>query len=54
VFHFLRSQTWLRCDQPSDASALPGAAAGLLDDAIALARLEGLEAHARSAEARRL
>lgn len=39
---FLRSPTWLRVDDPSAIAA----------DVTALARLEGLEAHARSAEIR--
>ncbi len=43
VFTFLRVRTWLRMDRPD---------AGLVADAAALARLEGLEAHARSAERR--
>ncbi|MCB9680099.1 MAG: histidinol dehydrogenase [Alphaproteobacteria bacterium] len=43
VLHFLRVRTWLRMDAPADVAA----------DAAALARLEGLEAHARSAERRR-
>jgi histidinol dehydrogenase len=43
VLNFLRINTWLRIDQP-DAS--------LLKDATRLARLEGLEAHARAAERR--
>lgn len=47
VLHFLRVRTWLRMDDaPSAASR------ALAEDAAALARLEGLEAHARSAEAR--
>lgn len=46
VMDFLAVRTWLRLD---DASA----AAGLVDDAVALARLEGLEAHARAAAGRR-
>ena len=47
VLHFSRVRTWLRLD---DASLeLPG----LVADAAAFARLEGLEAHARSAEDRR-
>lgn len=46
VLHFLRVRTWLRlADGPDLAS--------VVDDAAALARLEGLEAHARSAENRR-
>jgi histidinol dehydrogenase len=46
VLTFLRVRTWLRVDDPR-------AAAGLYADATALARLESLEAHARSAIARR-
>ncbi|MCP4246748.1 MAG: histidinol dehydrogenase [bacterium] len=45
VMTFLRMQTWLRLDNSAAAEAL-GA------DAADLARLEGLEAHARSAELR--
>lgn len=45
VLTFLRCRTWLRVDSPT-------AAAELIDDAVALARMEGLEAHARSAERR--
>jgi phosphoribosyl-ATP pyrophosphohydrolase/phosphoribosyl-AMP cyclohydrolase/histidinol dehydrogenase len=45
VADFLRQQTWLRCDNTQSTSPLIG-------DAIDLARLEGLEAHARSAELR--
>jgi phosphoribosyl-ATP pyrophosphohydrolase/phosphoribosyl-AMP cyclohydrolase/histidinol dehydrogenase len=47
VLHFLRVRTWLRM-HPESAALQP-----LIDDAAALARLEGLEAHARSAEDRR-
>lgn len=42
VFTFLRARTWLELDAPAE----------LARDAAALARLEGLEAHARAAEAR--
>jgi phosphoribosyl-ATP pyrophosphohydrolase/phosphoribosyl-AMP cyclohydrolase/histidinol dehydrogenase len=45
VLHFLRVRTWMRLDRPD-------AIADLARDAAALARLEGLEAHARAAEAR--
>ena len=45
VFDFLRVRTWLKIDDP-------GAARQLTEDAVALARLEGLEAHARAAELR--
>ncbi len=43
VFTFLRVRTWLRMDH---------APASLVEDVAALARHEGLEAHARAAEAR--
>lgn len=46
VMTFLRMRTWLQIDRPEEARAL-------VDDAVALARLEGLEAHARSAARRR-
>jgi histidinol dehydrogenase len=46
VLTFLRMRTWLRIDDPT-------AARQVIEDAVALARLEGLEGHARSA-ARRL
>ena len=46
VFDFLRVRTWLAIDDPAAAEVL-------VDDAAALARHEGLEAHARSAERRR-
>ena len=46
VLTFLRVRTWLRIDDVN-------AAQPLVDDAAALARHEGLEAHARSALARR-
>lgn len=45
VMSFLRLRTWLRIDDP-------GASAGLMRDAEALARIEGLDGHARSARAR--
>jgi phosphoribosyl-ATP pyrophosphohydrolase/phosphoribosyl-AMP cyclohydrolase/histidinol dehydrogenase len=45
VFDFLRIRTWLRMHIDRDAAAAAG-------DAAALARLEGLEAHARAAERR--
>lgn len=41
VFSFLRMRSWMRIDRPSEARELH-------NDAIALARIEGLEAHARS------
>jgi phosphoribosyl-ATP pyrophosphohydrolase/phosphoribosyl-AMP cyclohydrolase/histidinol dehydrogenase len=42
VFTFLRIRTWLHIDPPT----------GLIADVAGLARLEGLEGHARAAEAR--
>jgi phosphoribosyl-ATP pyrophosphohydrolase/phosphoribosyl-AMP cyclohydrolase/histidinol dehydrogenase len=45
VLDFLRVRTWMRIDSQSEA-------AGLVADAVALARLEGLEAHAHAAERR--
>ncbi len=47
VFTFLRARTWLRIDDTTKA-------APLLDDAAALARMEMLEGHARSAECRHI
>jgi phosphoribosyl-ATP pyrophosphohydrolase/phosphoribosyl-AMP cyclohydrolase/histidinol dehydrogenase len=46
VLHFLRVRTWLRMEPGADL-------ADVVTDAARLARLEGLEAHARSAEERR-
>jgi len=46
VLDFVRVRTWLRIDDPR-------AAAGLVDDSIRLAELEGLAGHARSAALRR-
>lgn len=46
VFDFLRVRTWLAIDDPAAAEVL-------VADAAALARHEGLEAHARAALARR-
>ena len=45
VFNFLRIRTWMRVD---DAEA----SQGMVNDSIVMARLEGLEGHARAAEAR--
>jgi phosphoribosyl-ATP pyrophosphohydrolase/phosphoribosyl-AMP cyclohydrolase/histidinol dehydrogenase len=45
VFTFLRARTWMTIDDPDSA-------AGMRADAVALARMERLEAHARAAEAR--
>jgi len=42
VLHFLRTRTWLRMEDPQR----------LIEDTAAFARLEGLEGHARAAEAR--
>lgn len=47
VFDFLRIRTWLRIDDLSAAQIL-------VEDAELLARLEGLEGHARSATQRRI
>lgn len=47
VFTFLRTRTWMRIDDPERSQVL-------VDDAIALARHEGLEAHARSAMVRKI
>ncbi len=43
VLHFLRARTWLEVSDPN----------ALINDTAAFARLEGLEAHARAAEARK-
>jgi phosphoribosyl-ATP pyrophosphohydrolase/phosphoribosyl-AMP cyclohydrolase/histidinol dehydrogenase len=45
VLDFLRVRTWLEIDDPN-------AARQTVEDSVALARLEGLEAHARAAERR--
>ena len=45
VLNFLKVTTWLRIDQPQEAGQFAA-------DAASLARLEGLEAHARAAERR--
>jgi phosphoribosyl-ATP pyrophosphohydrolase/phosphoribosyl-AMP cyclohydrolase/histidinol dehydrogenase len=45
VLHFLRIRTWMRLDKPEEVATLAR-------DAADLARLEGLEAHARAAELR--
>jgi histidinol dehydrogenase len=47
VHTFLRIRTWMRVDSQADNQ-------DVVQDAIALARMEGLEAHARAAEARKL
>jgi phosphoribosyl-ATP pyrophosphohydrolase/phosphoribosyl-AMP cyclohydrolase/histidinol dehydrogenase len=46
VFTFLRICTWMEIEDLDDAQEL-------IDDAVELARLEGLEGHARSAERRK-
>ncbi len=45
VLSFIRVRTWIRMDNLSDASEV-------ISDTVAMARQEGLEGHARSAEAR--
>jgi len=45
VFNFLRIRTWMRIDDHN-------ASQSMVDDSIVMARLEGLEGHARAAEAR--
>lgn len=47
VFNFLRIRTWMRVDDAEKSQAM-------VDDTIVLARLEGLEGHARAAETRSL
>lgn len=47
VFNFLRIRTWMRVDQPEASQCM-------IDDSITMARLEGLEGHARAAETRSL
>lgn len=46
VFNFLRIRTWMRVDDPEQSQ-------GMVSDSIVMARLEGLEGHARAAEARK-
>merc|ERR1719223_1784017 len=43
VFNFLRIRTWMRVDDKK-------AAQGMVDESVLMARLEGLEGHARAAE----
>jgi len=45
VFNFLRIRTWMRIDDKA-------ASQSMVDDSIVMARLEGLEGHARAAEVR--
>jgi len=47
VFNFLRIRTWMRIDKEEESQTM-------VDDAVIIARLEGLEGHARAAEARSL
>jgi len=47
VFNFLRIRTWMRVDDKK-------ASQGMVDDSVVMARLEGLEGHARAAEGRKL
>ena len=47
VFNFLRIRTWMRIDDQK-------ASQSMVDDSIVMARLEGLEGHARASEARSL
>lgn len=47
VFNFLRIRTWMRVDDPKESQTM-------VNDSIVMARLEGLEGHARAAEARSL
>jgi len=47
VFNFLRIRTWMRIDDQK-------ASQDMVDDSIIMARLEGLEGHARASEARSL
>jgi histidinol dehydrogenase len=49
VFNFLRIRTWMRIDTPSTTESQT-----MIDDAVIMARLEGLEGHARAAEKRKL
>jgi len=47
VFNFLRIRTWMRIDKKEDCQEM-------VEDSVRMARLEGLEGHARAAEKRRL
>ncbi|KAL3935092.1 MAG: hypothetical protein SGBAC_009317 [Bacillariaceae sp.] len=47
VFNFLRIRTWMRVDDKR-------ASQGMVEDSVTMARLEGLEGHARAAESRKL
>ena len=46
VFNFLRIRTWMRVDNAKESQ-------GMVNDSVVMARLEGLEGHARAAEARK-
>lgn len=46
VFNFLRIRTWMRVDDAAESQ-------GMVNDSVVMARLEGLEGHARAAEARK-
>lgn len=48
VFTFLRIRTWLECEDPAREKGFQK----VLEDSILLARMEGLECHARAAEGR--
>ncbi|MBU0934423.1 MAG: histidinol dehydrogenase [Spirochaetes bacterium] len=55
VFDFLRIRTWLRLDENADGRELVTRSdtfLSLIDDALALARMEGLPAHGLSADLR--
>ena len=47
VFNFLRIRTWMRIDERDKCQ-------DMVEDSVRMARLEGLEGHARAAERRRL
>lgn len=47
VFNFLAIRTWMRVDDKAESQ-------GMVNDSVVMARLEGLEGHARAAEARKL
>ena len=47
VFNFLRIRTWMRIDSEKECQEM-------VADSVRMARLEGLEGHARAAEARSL
>ncbi len=47
VFNFLRIRTWMRIDEE-------GKSQEMVEDSVRMARLEGLEGHARAAEKRRV